>query len=354
MPTTVFGNWVDAGSRQFLDAFSVYVEITWGQWGTWYTRIFDFGTGHQDNSDLMLCGVGDAVQNPYMGAGFYENNQWYFFQHDGQPYQLGVPIQVLVVFTHESVTLTVNGDARSMTPGPSMINMFRTQNYIGQGKGAADDFQGTLAHFKIWDEVVSFEYASGLSTTAAPSVAPTAAPTATPTAPPTPSPTPSPTSAPTPASTVAGIGDPHLVNTHGQKFDLFQPGYHTLIEVPRWARRKTSFLVRARATRAGAGCADLYFTEINISGTWAQKYTAKNLRWVAEAPKPRYRAKWITFHDTISVKVVHGHTIQNTRYLNILVKGLGKTKVPVGGLLGEDDHTAAATPSKGCRRVVTL
>jgi len=70
--------------------------------------------------------------------------------------------------------------------------------------------------------------------------------------------------------------------------------------------------------------------------------------------KPGRRSRWMKFHDAIHVKVVHGHTIDNTRYLNILVKGLGNARAPVGGLLGEDDHTVAATASKGCRKLVTL
>jgi len=98
----------------------------------------------------------------------------------------------------------------------------------------------------------------------------------------------------------------------------------------------------------------LYFTDINISGTWARKYQATSMRWVAEAPTPGSRVRWITFGGAVGVKIVHGHTLQNTKYLNIFVRGLEKTHVPVGGLLGLDDHTAAATPSKDCRRTVTL
>ncbi|CAK0835670.1 unnamed protein product [Prorocentrum cordatum] len=107
------------------------------------------------------------------------------------------------------------------------------------------------------------------------------------------------------------------------------------------------------ASRARAGCADLYVTEINISGTRTQRHKAADLRWVAGVAKLG-KAKWMKLHREISVKIVHGHTVHNTRYLNILVKGLGKTKAPVGGLLGEDDHTAAATPDKGCNKRVTL
>ncbi|CAK0826404.1 unnamed protein product [Prorocentrum cordatum] len=192
--------------------------------------------------------------------------------------------------------------------------------------------------------------------TPSPTHLPTPNPTSNPTSSPTSSPTPSPTQvvAPPPTGmTVAGVGDPHLVNTYGQKFDLFQAGHHTLIKIPRWARQRTNFLVQAIASRAGAGCADLYFTEVNISGSWTRRHRAADLRWAAEVARPG-KAKWMKFHGGISVKIVHGHTVQSTRYLNILVKGLGRVEGPVGGLLGGDDHTAAATPDKGCKKLVSL
>ncbi|CAK0838822.1 unnamed protein product [Prorocentrum cordatum] len=98
--------------------------------------------------------------------------------------------------------------------------------------------------------------------TSSPTPSPTEAPTSSPTSSPTASPTTSPTSAPAapPINSgpmVKGIGDPHLANTLGQKFDLLQAGYHTLVQIPRWQRHRTNFLVEARASRAGRGCADL-------------------------------------------------------------------------------------------------
>ncbi|CAK0800588.1 unnamed protein product [Prorocentrum cordatum] len=191
------------------------------------------------------------------------------------------------------------------------------------------------------------------SPTSSPTASPTSSPSSSPTASPTPSPTSTPMAPPISGPMVAGVGDPHLANTLGQKFDLLQAGYHTLVHIPRWARQRSNFLVEARASRAGLGCADLYFTEINISGTWARRHKATGLRWDAEATRPG-KSTWMTFHNVVKVKIVHGRTAQNTKYLNIFLKGLHKTKVPVGGLLGEDDHTAAATPDKGCKRIMTL
>jgi hypothetical protein len=148
---------------------------------------------------------------------------------------------------------------------------------------------------------------------------------------------------------VSGKGDPHLVNVHGQKFDLYQPGVHPLIRIPRSGRQRTALLVQARASRLGADCADLYFTEINATGTWVR---GTGLTWAAADAVPS-RAKWHKFHQ-VGVKVVQGHTALGTRYLNVLVRGLNHAKIDIGGLLGEDDHTAASTPNANCKKTLML
>ncbi|CAK0813743.1 unnamed protein product [Prorocentrum cordatum] len=106
------------------------------------------------------------------------------------------------------------------------------------------------------------------SPTASPTASPSASPTASPSVSPTPSPTPNPTASPSASPTasptvmsmpltVAGKGDPHLVNVHGQKFDLYQPGVHPLIRIPKATRKTTALLVLARATQIGDGCNDM-------------------------------------------------------------------------------------------------
>ena len=96
----------------------------------------------------------------------------------------------------------------------------------------------------------------------------------------------------------------------------------------------------------------MYFTEVNISGAWTRRQRTAELTWAAESVKPAH-ANWNTFHN-IHVKVVRGHTLTGTRYLNVFVRGLDKAKFAIGGLLGEDDHTAAATRSTDCRKLVSL
>ncbi|CAK0909133.1 unnamed protein product, partial [Prorocentrum cordatum] len=93
------------------------------------------------------------------------------------------------------------------------------------------------------------------------------------------------------------------------------------------------------------------FTEVNISGVWT-RHRASGLAWTVDSIGPG-RAKWSTFHS-IHVKVVRGHTLAGTRYLNVFVRGLDKAKFAIGGLLGEDDHTAASTRSTDCKKTVSL
>ncbi|CAK0889219.1 unnamed protein product [Prorocentrum cordatum] len=106
---------------------------------------------------------------------------------------------------------------------------------------------------------------------------------------------------------VSASGDPHLVNVHGQRFDLYQPGVHSLLRIPKSGGRRAAPAVQARAAHIGAGCAELYFTEISITGTWARRHRTADLHWAAQDVE-RGRARWSKFHQ-IGVKVVHGHTL---------------------------------------------
>jgi len=148
---------------------------------------------------------------------------------------------------------------------------------------------------------------------------------------------------------VSASGDPHLVNQYGQRFDLGQAGVHVLLHIPKGARPKaTYFHVAADAQRLGNTCADLYFQNINITGKWV------NMRGGLQfSVNAKTRAKWMHF-GRIQLKVVHGHTNDEKKYLNIFVKGIGKERLPVGGLLGGDDHTLAAKVSEDCKRATWL
>ncbi|CAK0802270.1 unnamed protein product [Prorocentrum cordatum] len=171
------------------------------------------------------------------------------------------------------------------------------------------------------------------------------------------------TSAPTPAvvvptsgamGTVAATGDPHLQNIHGERFDLMMPGRHTLIHIPRKASLENALLhVEAEAQRLGGQCADMYFQELNITGSWAEARQAGGFRFRAAPGAGGERSRWLRLGD-VQLKVAHGHTRQGARYLNFYVRNLGHTRHAVGGLLGEDDHSKEEAPMDGCAHRMAL
>ncbi|CAK0825592.1 unnamed protein product [Prorocentrum cordatum] len=69
----------------------------------------------------------------------------------------------------------------------------------------------------------------------------------------------------------SAVGDPHLQNIYGERFDLMKPGVHVLINIPRGVSADAALLrAQADARRLGGQCADLYFQELNVTGSWAE------------------------------------------------------------------------------------
>ena len=155
-------------------------------------------------------------------------------------------------------------------------------------------------------------------------------------------------------NSIQAKGDPHLRNVHGQAFDLMQPGRHTLLRIPKRATadQGTLLQVDAMAHRFGSRCDDIYFRELNVTGTWAEAKRRGGMHFLAGEADSK-ESKWISF-EKVDLKVVHGYTKSGIRYLNFYVKHLGRTGFVVGGLLGEDDHTWAATPSRNCGKRLSL
>ena len=146
-------------------------------------------------------------------------------------------------------------------------------------------------------------------------------------------------------------GDPHLQNVHGERFDLMKPGHHLLIEIPRKSSENTLLRVDADAQREGGQCTDMYFQELNITGAWAEAKQTGGFHYRAEGVHSGPR--WERF-ENVKLKVAQGRTQQGVKYLNLYVKDLTRTGYAVGGLLGDDDHTEAATPEEGCVRRLAL
>jgi len=151
----------------------------------------------------------------------------------------------------------------------------------------------------------------------------------------------------------SATGDPHLQNIHGERFDLMQPGVHVLLQIPRRAATDETLLtVQAVASRLGGNCEELYFQTVNVTGAWAEKAQADEVRFDANSGGEE-KPKWANF-GPVALKVAHGRTEQGTKYLNVYVKHLGRAGFAVGGLLGEDDHEDVSTPPAGCTKRMTL
>ena len=155
------------------------------------------------------------------------------------------------------------------------------------------------------------------------------------------------------ASGAAAVGDPHLQNIHGERFDLMKQGRHVLINIPRGQGAEQAMLrVQADARHLGGQCADMYFQELNVTGSWAEAKRAGGYHYSAsqsdvEAPG------WAAF-GKVELKVVRGRTDSGLSYLNVYVKHLARAGFAVGGLLGEDDHEDVVTPPESCAKKLSL
>jgi len=167
------------------------------------------------------------------------------------------------------------------------------------------------------------------------------------------------TSAQSTSSGVQSVGDPHLQNIHGERFDVMKPGEHVLIHIPRQERLLENSLlhVQAVAQTLGALCEDTYFVRINVTGKWPSALRPGGFIFNAEGPDSGAESKWMSLHglsNGLQMKVVRGQTQRGTRYLNFYIKHLDRTGFPVGGLLGEDDHEDVSTLPRACERRLAL
>jgi len=159
------------------------------------------------------------------------------------------------------------------------------------------------------------------------------------------------------AGGAAAVGDPHLQNVHGERFDLFQAGKYVLINIPRGTSAEKALLrVQAEARKLGGQCADMFFQEVNVTGSWAEAERAGGYHYSASQHHAETPA-WLAFGSSsrkVELKVVHGHTLSGVSYLNVYVKHLRQTGFAVGGLLGEDDHEEVSIAPTTCAHRLSL
>jgi len=151
---------------------------------------------------------------------------------------------------------------------------------------------------------------------------------------------------------VSAVGDPHMKNILGQRFDLAQPGEHTLLEIPRGASARDALLrVTADAKQEGGACSDMYFKALNITGLWVSAQQKDGYMYTAGAPQPAMG--WRRF-GKVEVKVAWGRTLGGVEYLNFMVRHLTRVGQDVGGLLGMDDYTQAAKRDPSCGSAILV
>merc|ERR1719382_628464 len=138
------------------------------------------------------------------------------------------------------------------------------------------------------------------------------------------------------APLLQAVGDPHLVNMHGERFDIFKEGKFVLLRIPKGAIETALLNVAAEARRSGVACSDLCFKTLNVTGKWAEEIHQGGLHYFASRPSSMTSASWMHFRS-VDLKVKWGHTGDGVEYLNVFVRHLRKAGYPVGGLLGEDD-----------------
>jgi len=155
------------------------------------------------------------------------------------------------------------------------------------------------------------------------------------------------------SSGASAVGDPHLQNVYGQRFDLMKEGKHVLIDIPRGVSAENALLrVQADARRLGGHCADMYFQEVNVTGSWAQAKQAGGYHYSVSQNVGETR-EWTAF-GKVELKVVHGRTRLGLKYLNLYVKHLKRAGFAVGGLLGEDDHGDVSQVPAACHQTMAL
>merc|ERR1719291_336275 len=114
----------------------------------------------------------------------------------------------------------------------------------------------------------------------------------------------------------------------------------------------TLLRVQANARRLGGHCGDMYFQEVNVTGSWAEAKQLGGYHYSA-LQREITTHEWITL-GKVELKIVHGLTDAGLQYLNLYVKHLGRAGFAVGGLLGEDDHGDVIIPPASCAKSLSL
>jgi hypothetical protein len=172
-------------------------------------------------------------------------------------------------------------------------------------------------------------------------------------------------------------GDPHIVNTKGEAFDVFRPGLTKMLRVPRDASWKAAnFTVRAMITDLDGnltdGCSSraLYITSLYFGGAWfggsevnvsmsagemrvfvgsRRILPSPDLLYVGDVPlhMPALGRLGLRF-GSAWVEVGQGADYKGN-FMNMRAHKLKTLGCSLGGILGESSHEDISTRNASCR-----
>jgi len=185
-----------------------------------------------------------------------------------------------------------------------------------------------------------------------------------------------PLSEPVSPKAASASGDPHVINTRGERFDIFKTGQMEFLRVPYESvsgNANFTLLTTIENTRESITQCDesRYITSLLFGGAWFSgqplEVTMDHGQMVVRlggvpvkpSPQPRTLGNMLQLHmpDENQVHVGVGEMwidvssdLQPVHYfLNMQARSLGSLGSRIGGLLGEDDHVAVSTPPPGCK-----
>jgi len=142
-------------------------------------------------------------------------------------------------------------------------------------------------------------------------------------------------------------GDPHMSNIKGELFDVKMHGFHTLLQVPRFAPPEAALLRVEGEVRNFGNCRMQYLKRLNITGQWAEGIHKDGIFLDSDTPN-RYTNLHLKHSygqefqfGPIAAKVEFHYTKKGLSFLNFYVTSVGDIQVPIGGILGLDDHAYA-------------
>jgi len=194
---------------------------------------------------------------------------------------------------------------------------------------------------------------------------------------PPPAPAPAPASAtPSPTDVSGGHGDPHIVNIRGEKFDIWRLGTVELLRIHAKDNHYPEFRFTANVssedeTQSDSRCAARYMTSMRFRGSWFGKQEVyiklvdgemrvhvgdKSLSPLEKAPieknlnvfRPSESLVTVSVGDA-TINVMPDNAVFKPHfYLNTEVRNLASLGLKIGGILGNDDHTAVAQKPASC------